>query len=262
MLVGSVCSAEEDPPGQGGQPVTGDSSYIWLPPVVSAPVTIAPPAVATPPIVVTNPTDRLFGTFTVTKAVTGATEGIVDPSAPYVMNWACVDGSGNQYDGQLEVPLGGTRTVGPSEQLPAGSECTLDEPLADMPELVDDAWQWQDPTFTVDGVPAVGDWSDARLHDPDPAGGRRRSRTWPSASPTPSPGPPGPSRWPRPATRRRARVVQPGLGRHLHGHVDVDRHGARCTMSSSPTISPVSWPTPPWSMARSWRRPARRRWSA
>ena len=157
VLVGSVCSAEEDPPGQGGQPVTGDSSYIWLPPVVSAPVTIAPPSVTTPPIVVTNPTDRLFGTFTVTKAVTGATEGIVDPTAPYVMNWACVDGSGNQYEGQLEVPLGGTRTVGPSEQLPAGSECTLDEPLAEMPELVDDAWQWQDPTFTVDGAPAVGD---------------------------------------------------------------------------------------------------------
>ena len=75
VLVGSVCSAEEDPPGQGGQPVTGDSSYIWLLPIVSAPVTITPPGVATPPIVVTNVTDRLFGTFTVTKTVTGADGG-------------------------------------------------------------------------------------------------------------------------------------------------------------------------------------------
>ena len=30
VLVGSVCTAIEDPPGAGGQPVAGDPSYIWL----------------------------------------------------------------------------------------------------------------------------------------------------------------------------------------------------------------------------------------
>ena len=168
VLVGSVCSAEEDPPGQGGQPVTGDSSYIWLLPIVSAPVAITPPDVPTPPIVVTNVTDRLFGTFTVTKAVTGATEGIVDPTAPYVMNWVCVDASGNQYEGQLEVSLGVTRSVGQAEQIPTGSACTLDEPLADMPALIDDAWQWLDPVFTLDGLPAVGNGRQLAFTIPTP----------------------------------------------------------------------------------------------
>ena len=32
VLVGSVCTATEDPPGSTGQPVTGDPSYVWLAP--------------------------------------------------------------------------------------------------------------------------------------------------------------------------------------------------------------------------------------
>ena len=50
------------------------------PPVISGPVTIAPPSVTTPPIVVDQP-DRPAASArsTSTKAVTGATEGIVDP---------------------------------------------------------------------------------------------------------------------------------------------------------------------------------------
>ena len=80
VLVGSVCTATENPPGAGGQPVTGDPSYIWLEPVIGAPVTVTPPDTATPPIVVTNPTDRLFGSFRVNKTISGAIDGIVDPA--------------------------------------------------------------------------------------------------------------------------------------------------------------------------------------
>ncbi|MGB8384914.1 MAG: DUF5979 domain-containing protein, partial [Dermatophilaceae bacterium] len=60
VLVGSRCTAIEDPPGATGQPVTGDRSYVWESPVISDPVTVTPPGVATPPLVVTNPTKRLF----------------------------------------------------------------------------------------------------------------------------------------------------------------------------------------------------------
>ena len=48
VLVGSVCTVVEDDPGEGGQPVTGDSSYVWEDPIVSAPVTVTPPDDADP----------------------------------------------------------------------------------------------------------------------------------------------------------------------------------------------------------------------
>jgi uncharacterized repeat protein (TIGR01451 family) len=154
VLVGSVCTATEDPPGAGGQPVTGDSSYIWRTPIVSDPVVVAPPDEPTPLIVVTNPTDRLFGTFSVSKAVTGATEGIVDPNEPYHMEYECAPGSGAPINGTLDVPVNLPRDVGPDAEIPTGSTCTLTEPLDAMPGLVDGAWSWADPTFTVDGVAA------------------------------------------------------------------------------------------------------------
>lgn len=154
VLVGSRCTAIEDPPGATGQPVTGDRSYVWEPAVISDPVTVTPPGVATPPIVVTNPTKRLFGTFTVAKSVTGATEGIVDPSQPFPMSYICEPGTGEPIEGTLEVPATQTRTVGPERQIPVASVCTLTEPTDGLPALIDSAWNWNDPTFTVDGIPA------------------------------------------------------------------------------------------------------------
>ena len=152
VLVGSVCTASEDPPGAGGQPVTGDSSYIWGVPTVSGPVTVTPPDVPTPPIDVTNPTDRLFGTFSVSKAVTGATEGIADPTQPYHMDWSCQPVSGAPITGELDVSVNVLRDVGADREIPTGSTCTLTEPLDTMPGLIDGAWSWADPAFTVDGL--------------------------------------------------------------------------------------------------------------
>ncbi len=167
VLVGSVCGATEDPPGAGGQPVPGDSSYIWLAPIVGAPVAVTPPDEPTPSIVVTNPTDRLFGTFDVTKLVTGATDGIVDPSQPYRMTWSCQPDTGAPISGVLDVAVSGTRRVGPEQQIPTGSRCTLTEPFDTMPALRDPGWSWADPVFVVDTVP-------------QPPGGRTLSFTVPT----------------------------------------------------------------------------------
>ncbi len=156
LLVGSVCTATEDPPGATGQPVAGDPSYVWLDPLLSGPVTVAPPDAPTPQILVTNPTDRLFGTFTVTKAVTGATEGLADPEAPFQMTYVCRPGSGDPIGGALEVPATESRLAGPELQIPVDSVCTLTEPPDSMPALVDSAYAWDDPAFTVDGAPVPG----------------------------------------------------------------------------------------------------------
>ncbi len=153
VLVESVCTATEEAPGITSGPVVNDSSYVWLEPVIDGPVTVVLPDQPRPEIVVTNPTDRLFGTFDVTKHVTGATEGIVDPTEPYLMEFECTSLSGEQISGELEVPADGTRAVGPGQQIPTGSTCTLTEALAGMPGLVDDTFSWGPPTFTVDGQP-------------------------------------------------------------------------------------------------------------
>jgi uncharacterized repeat protein (TIGR01451 family) len=155
VLVGSVCSAVEDDPGFTGQPVAGDRSYVWGEQIVSAPVTVAPPEAATPPIVVTNPTGRQFGTFTVTKAVTGATDGIVDPTQPFPMAFSCQPGTGDPISGEIEVVAAQVLTIGPAEELPVGSVCTLSELADGQPDLRDSAWTWNEPTFTVDGLPVT-----------------------------------------------------------------------------------------------------------
>ena len=149
LLVGTSCTAVEDSPGFSGAVSAVDPSYVWLDPIINGPVTVAPPDDPTATIVVTNPTARRFGTFRVTKLVTGSTDGISDPGQPYRVEWTCTSMSGESFSGGLEVPADGTRSVPPG-RIPAGSECTLTEPLAGMPELVDDTWSWGAPQFDLE----------------------------------------------------------------------------------------------------------------
>jgi uncharacterized repeat protein (TIGR01451 family) len=168
VLVGSVCTVAEDSPGFGGGPVAGDSSYVWLDSITSDPVTVAPPTEPGRRIVATNPTARLFGTFDVTKRVSGATEGIVDRTEPYRMEFECMSQSDEQISGELQVPSRRTRRVGPGQRIPTGSVCTITEPLDGLPDLVDDTYRWGQPTFSIDGRPVdpVGRQLDFRIPAP------------------------------------------------------------------------------------------------
>lgn len=177
-LVGSVCTVtSEDAPGATGQPVAGDPSYVWGDPVIGDPVTVPPPtllprpAAERPTITVTNPTERLFGRFFITKAVSGAIEGITDPQ-PFPMTYTCQPGVGEAITGNVEVSAGQTVTVGPDPQddiqleLPVNSVCTLTEPFDTMPPLQDSAFSWGEPQFTVLGeIPTAGPATEAC---PDP----------------------------------------------------------------------------------------------
>ena len=226
VLVGSVCTAIEDPPGATGQPVTGDRSYVWEPPVISDPVTVTPPSVPTPPLVVTNPTKRLFGTFTVAKSVTGATEGIVDPSQPFPMSYICEPGTGEAIEGTLDVPATQTRTVGPERQIPVASVCTLTEPADGLPALIDSAWNWNDPTFTVDGIPAPGHRPDHHLHDSGAAGRPARANRGDCRDELGDQDPWGVHG--HEVVRSRLRHAGSArIDHHVHPHGRLHRHGAR-----------------------------------
>jgi fimbrial isopeptide formation D2 family protein len=177
-LVGSMCTvASEDSPGLTGQPVPGDPSYIWSDPIIGDPVVVpAPtpePAENRPTITVANPTDRLFGRFFMTKAVSGATGGITDPQ-PFPMSYSCQPGVGEAIAGDIELAAGQTITVGPDPeddielQIPVNSVCTLTEPLDTMPPLVDSAVSWGEPQFAVLGpIPTAGPVTEECVTPPD-----------------------------------------------------------------------------------------------
>ncbi|WP_243074349.1 DUF5979 domain-containing protein [Microbacterium sp. SS28] len=162
ILVGSVCTATEDLPGAEGQPVEGDPSYAWEDPILGGPVIVTrtnralPVAQLAPPIEVTNPIRRVFGRFFLTKQVAGEVDGIVDRTQSYPMTWECVPGTGDPLGGDFALAEGQRIVVGPEndppDEIPIGSICTLTEPLNTMPELIDDAWHWNSPQFTVEGL--------------------------------------------------------------------------------------------------------------
>lgn len=180
-LVGSVCRVtSEDPPGATGQPVDGDPSYIWGDPALGDPATVPPPnpdpeVEERPTITVENPTKRLFGRFYLTKAVTGATAGIVDPQ-PFPMTYTCQPGVGAPITGNVDIADGQRITVGPDAtddirlELPVNSVCTLTEPGPDsppMPPLKDSAWTWGEPRFDVQGdIPSAGAVTEACVTPP------------------------------------------------------------------------------------------------
>ena len=163
------CAAPiEDPPGRSGQPVTGDSSYVWRTPIVSGPVTVTPPPAGHAADRRDEPDRPPVRHVQRDKTVTGAVDGIADPTPQYAMNWTCTDGLGNTYSGALDVALTRAGEVGPEQEIPTASNCVLTEPAGELPALIDDAWQWQLPTFTVDGVPAVDDGSSLAFVIPTP----------------------------------------------------------------------------------------------
>jgi hypothetical protein len=115
LPLGTVCTLSEI-----AKPATSGPSYVYGPEswdqsdvvVVSKPGGVSA-------VVLTNPIERLFGGFTVTKEVTGATDGYV-PGSTFTVGYLCDDGT----EGTLELLDGGTDGVG---GLPVGTTCLLDE---------------------------------------------------------------------------------------------------------------------------------------
>jgi uncharacterized repeat protein (TIGR01451 family) len=149
VLVGSICAVTETVPTSG--PVANDPSMTWLPAMLPADVTVtAAPAVAK--ATVENPTVQLFGDFSITKSVTGATRGVA-ADAKYRFNWSCISAG-------FTAPVGGTATVpdGGVWQLPAvisiprGSICSVTEAPETRPGLVDAVYTWEPVVLTVAGA--------------------------------------------------------------------------------------------------------------
>lgn len=122
--VGTVIAFEEIPAAS----VPG---YEWATPVISpATVTITEDGAAAD-VTVTNAATQLLGSFTVSKVVTDgdpttSPDPVPDGSVP--VTWTATLAGEPVADGTLDVPFDGT-PVGPTEQLPLGTEVVLEEDI-------------------------------------------------------------------------------------------------------------------------------------
>ena len=111
---GTECTLSE-----ATKPATSGPSYVYGPEVFTPSNVVTIGAGTTVTVTLENPIERVLGAFSVTKQVTGATDGYVDGSE-FTVSYTCDDGT----SGQLLLADTETGTVG---DLPLGTECTLTE---------------------------------------------------------------------------------------------------------------------------------------
>ncbi|GAA2455585.1 DUF5979 domain-containing protein [Agromyces soli] len=151
VLATSDCTAVETAPTSG--PVPTDPSYQWVEVVGydGNPATVPAAGDDWPVITVTNDTFRLKGDFTIEKVVSGsdaALEG-VDPDASYTFEYSCVlPEGGDPVTGELTATATSPANLPKGVDLPAGTECTVTEPVDGLPGLKDDAYSWGDVSYT------------------------------------------------------------------------------------------------------------------
>ena len=154
ILVGSECTATEDE--LTAPAMNGDPSYTWGTPVIEdAQVTAGGGQIS-----VTNPVVRGLGAFTITKEVTGATEGYTGADGEhFTVTYLCASGEFQMRD-TVTIANGGSVTI---PDVPLGWTCALGEsaPSADL--LVDGSYAWGLPVYEPGNVTLTADEPDAVL---------------------------------------------------------------------------------------------------
>ena len=98
------------------------------------------------PVTLTNPIERRFGGLTVTKNVTGATDGYVDGST-FDFTLDC---AGTEFDQSFSLEAGETKAV---NGIPLGTQCTVAE--VGVPDPVP-GYEYQTPVLTpADGTVTI-----------------------------------------------------------------------------------------------------------
>lgn len=136
--VGLTCSAWESTPTGN----LADSSFHWLTPTVSNPVTVS--TSSTPTLTVTNSIARSTGTLRVAKTVApgpGVTPGYTGGGLrTFAIAYACTLDGRTVASGTVAVPNGATRDV----TVPAGASCTTSEtaPATQSGDFSAGYYQW------------------------------------------------------------------------------------------------------------------------
>lgn len=143
MPYGTVCKASEDAPSDSA---LTDSSWTWLSPTVSTPVTVG---AATAPLVVTNDVKRVYADLSVVKVYAGPAAAL-PPGTTVAGAWSCLYDGTVVGQGRWELPAtGGTELLaGLGARLPAESVCTVTEDTLDDADLTDSSYRWITPVLS------------------------------------------------------------------------------------------------------------------
>ncbi|WEG10604.1 DUF5979 domain-containing protein [Microbacterium horticulturae] len=141
VYVGSVCTVTEDAPANPSG--NDDPSYSWGVTLPGA-TTVGASGGAAP---ITNALDRVTGSFSVTKSVTGGAPGEAFGTGPFTFSYRCEAQGGEILQGVLSMSAGGT--AAPTEDIPVGASCTVEE--TSTPDAID-PFSWDGVSYTGDGV--------------------------------------------------------------------------------------------------------------
>ena len=145
-----TCTVTETPPTGG----LLNASYAWGTPTFSPqPVTIADQATAV--VTITNPVVQRFGTFSLTKVVSGPGGFTGGPARVFPVNYSCTLTNGPTTAGTLNLTL--AQAVSPATPIPAGSVCTFAETLTNNEgDFSDPSYVWSGFSVTPSTV-TIGD---------------------------------------------------------------------------------------------------------
>lgn len=164
LPVGTSVTVKEETPGDAGADVQWDAPN-WtstsgnLTHNADGSVSFA---VGTTPIALQleNPTTRLFGSFSITKHVTGEAASTLTPGYAFTGTYSYQDDAGVTQSGSFSVTDGGAWSLPGASALPAGTEVTLGEttPTGGLPALsgwANRVWSGTGVTANPDGTATI-----------------------------------------------------------------------------------------------------------
>jgi uncharacterized repeat protein (TIGR01451 family) len=154
---GRSCTVTENPPTGG----LLNASFAWGTPSYSAqPVTITDQGTAV--VTITNPVVQRFGTFALTKVVSGPGGYTGGTGRVFPVAYTCTLTNGPTSSGTLNVTT--AQAVSPAAPIPVGSVCTFSETLTTQPgDFADPSYVWVPPSTVSPASITVADGTTAAV---------------------------------------------------------------------------------------------------
>ncbi|MFC6354745.1 DUF5979 domain-containing protein [Luethyella okanaganae] len=151
LPLGSECTIDESTPSGGLK----DASYNWTGPESYSPGKALTITEANQQLVVTitNPTERVYGSVTIDKTLTGP-QGVVSPGRSFTGKWSCTYGDDTVAEGDWAV-LAGDGPVQLSDHVLVTADCSATEDSLAVPSD-DPSYVWDAPRITG-GTVGVGE---------------------------------------------------------------------------------------------------------
>lgn len=135
----TACTMTENTPTGG----LVNASWVWNTPTIADPAVVESADIS-PTMSVTNSVTQLFGEFSITKTVTGQTQGIL-ADAEFSGTWTCTLGEDVRSGRWTTDSDGGTVTV---SNMPQSANCVVTEDTLSQDALANESFGWAAPVIS------------------------------------------------------------------------------------------------------------------